>query len=63
MILNTMVIGEISLNVEPNGVESDSEFSLNIAASYTISSLNEKDVVYHVGEFCKEMRLAADQKK
>jgi len=28
-----------------------------------ISSSTEKDVVYHVGEFCKEMRLAADQKK
>ena len=28
-----------------------------------ISSSSEKDVVYHVGEFCKEMRLAADQKK
>jgi len=28
-----------------------------------ISSSNEKDVVDNVGEFCKEMRLAADQKK
>ena len=28
-----------------------------------ISSSSEKDVVAHVGEFCKEMRLAADQKK
>jgi len=28
-----------------------------------ISSSSEKDVVYKVGEFCKEMRLAADQKK
>ncbi len=28
-----------------------------------ISSSSEKDVVNHVGEFCKEMRLAADQKK
>jgi len=28
-----------------------------------ISSSSEKDVTYHVGEFCKEMRLAADQKK
>ena len=28
-----------------------------------ISSSSEKDVVDHVGEFCKEMRLAADQKK
>ena len=28
-----------------------------------ISSSSEKDVVEHVGEFCKEMRLAADQKK
>ena len=28
-----------------------------------ISSSSEKDVVKHVGEFCKEMRLAADQKK
>ena len=28
-----------------------------------ISSSNEKDVVDHVGEFCKEMRSAADQKK
>ena len=28
-----------------------------------ISSSSEKDVVYYVGEFCKEMRLAADQKK
>ena len=28
-----------------------------------ISSANEKDVVDHIGEFCKEMRLAADQKK
>ena len=28
-----------------------------------ISSSNEKDVVDHVGEFCKDMRLAADQKK
>ena len=27
-----------------------------------ISSSSEKDVVDHVGEFCKEMRLAADQK-
>ena len=27
-----------------------------------ISSSNEKDIVDHVGEFCKEMRLAADQK-
>jgi len=27
-----------------------------------ISSSSEKDVVYHVGEFCKEMRLAADKK-
>jgi len=28
-----------------------------------ISSSSEKDVVDHVGEFCKEMRLAADQKQ
>ena len=28
-----------------------------------ISSSSEKDVVEHVGKFCKEMRLAADQKK
>ena len=28
-----------------------------------ISSSSEKDVVDHVGEYCKEMRLAADQKK
>ena len=28
-----------------------------------ISSSSEKDVVNHVGEFCNEMRLAADQKK
>jgi len=28
-----------------------------------ISSSSVKDVVDHVGEFCKEMRLAADQKK
>jgi len=28
-----------------------------------ISSSSEKDVVDHVGEFCKDMRLAADQKK
>jgi len=28
-----------------------------------ISSSSERDVVYHVGKFCKEMRLAADQKK
>ena len=28
-----------------------------------ISSSSEKDVVDHVGDFCKEMRLAADQKK
>jgi len=28
-----------------------------------ISSSSEKDVVDHVGEFCKEMRLAADQQK
>ena len=28
-----------------------------------ISSSSKKDVVDHVGEFCKEMRLAADQKK
>ena len=28
-----------------------------------ISSSNEKDVVNHVGKFCKDMRLAADQKK
>jgi len=28
-----------------------------------ISSSSEKDVVDYVGEFCKEMRLAADQKK
>jgi len=28
-----------------------------------ISSSSEKDVVDHVGEFCKEMRLAADKKK
>ena len=28
-----------------------------------ISSSREKDVGYHVGEFCKEMRLAADQKR
>jgi len=28
-----------------------------------ISSSSEKDVVDHVGEFCKEMRFAADQKK
>jgi len=28
-----------------------------------ISSSSDKDVVYCVGEFCKEMRLAADQKK
>jgi len=28
-----------------------------------ISTSNEKDVVDHVGEFCTEMRLAADQKK
>ena len=28
-----------------------------------ISSSSEKDVVDNVGEFCKEMRLAADQKK
>jgi len=28
-----------------------------------ISSSTEKDVVDHVGEFCKDMRLAADQKK
>ena len=28
-----------------------------------ISSSSEKDVVDHVGKFCKEMRLAADQKK
>jgi len=28
-----------------------------------ISSSSERDVVDHVGEFCKEMRLAADQKK
>ena len=28
-----------------------------------ISSSSEKDVVHHVGEFCKEMRLAADKKK
>jgi len=27
-----------------------------------ISSSSEKDVVDHVCEFCKEMRLAADQK-
>ena len=27
-----------------------------------ISSSNEEDVVNHAGEFCKEMRLAADQK-
>ena len=28
-----------------------------------ISSSSEKDVVKHVGSFCKDMRLAADQKK
>ena len=28
-----------------------------------ISCSREKDVVDHVGEFCKEMRLAADQQK
>jgi len=28
-----------------------------------ISSSSEKDVVKHVGKFCKDMRLAADQKK
>ncbi len=28
-----------------------------------ISSSSEKDVVKHVGNFCKDMRLAADQKK
>jgi len=28
-----------------------------------ISSSSEKDVVDHVGEFCKDMRFAADQKK
>ena len=28
-----------------------------------ISSSSEKDVVNHVGNFCKDMRLAADQKK
>jgi len=28
-----------------------------------IASSSEKDVVYHVAEFCKDMRLAADQKK
>jgi len=28
-----------------------------------ISSSSQKDVVDHVGEFCKEMRLAADKKK
>ena len=28
-----------------------------------ISNSSEKDVVDHVGEFCKEMRLAADQQK
>ena len=28
-----------------------------------ISSSSEKDVVDHIGKFCKEMRLAADQKK
>ena len=28
-----------------------------------ISSSSEKNVVDHVGEFCKEMRLAADQRK
>tara|TARA_B100000609_G_C17199839_1_gene427445 strand:+ start:92 stop:934 length:843 start_codon:yes stop_codon:yes gene_type:complete len=28
-----------------------------------ISSSSEKDVIDHVGDFCKEMRLAADQKK
>ena len=28
-----------------------------------ISSSSEKDVVDHVGKFCKEMRLAADQKR
>ena len=28
-----------------------------------ISSSSEKDVIDNVGEFCKEMRLAADQKK
>ena len=28
-----------------------------------ISNSSEKDVVNHVGNFCKEMRLAADQEK
>jgi len=28
-----------------------------------ISSSSEKDVIEQVGEYCKEMRLAADQKK
>jgi len=28
-----------------------------------ISSSSEEDVVNHVGNFCKDMRLAADQKK
>ena len=28
-----------------------------------ISSSTEKDVVDNIGEFCKDMRLAADQKK
>ena len=28
-----------------------------------ISSASEKDVISHVGQFCKEMRLAADKKK
>ena len=28
-----------------------------------ISISSRKDVVNHVGEFCKEMRLAADKKK
>jgi len=63
---NPIAVGfGISTPEHVNKVREGGADGVIIASAFVklISSSSEKDVVDHVGEFCKEMRLAADQKK
>ena len=51
----------LALQVTLNN-SSYSDFSFGSAFIKRISSSSENDVINHVGNFCKDMRFAADQK-
>ena len=63
VIQSRLVLGYPLLNMLIESVSGADGVIIGSAFVKRISNSSEKDVVDHVGEFCKDMRLAADQKK